>query len=204
MLDHQSLSLSLSYTMGAKMIANRVFYFDLQFRPKITGTSQKTPEFRKMATMISWSGIILVFFGVEQRIGGYEREEREERRREGEKERRRSGLRCDMLSCAVLSCSVIIYIYIHICCSKAVTFHNVFFFTLLFQALHLHIQIQIQIHIHIHRHIHAHAHIHVHVRVRVRLCACVFVCACLCGVCVCACDCVCCVYVCMCGSRRRR
>ena len=65
------------------MIANR-FFFDLQFRPKITGTSQKTPEFRKMTMMISWSEIFLVFFGVEQRIEGYERRVKSEvRRREG-------------------------------------------------------------------------------------------------------------------------
>ena len=33
---------SLSSTMPAIMITNLVFYFDLQFRPKITGTSRKT------------------------------------------------------------------------------------------------------------------------------------------------------------------
>ena len=66
--------------------------------PKITGTLRKTPEFRKMAIMISWSELILVFFGVEQRIGGYERLEKVRR------------LRCGVLSCAVLSCAVYIFI----------------------------------------------------------------------------------------------
>ena len=51
------------------------------------------------------------FFGVKQRIGGYEREERREEKRE---ERRRGGLRCDVLSRAVLSCAVDIYIYIYL------------------------------------------------------------------------------------------
>ena len=55
------------------------FYFDLQFRPKITGTSRKTQNYGKMAIMISRSEIILVFFGVKQRIGGYERREKRER-----------------------------------------------------------------------------------------------------------------------------
>ena len=44
--------------MPAIMIANRFFYFDLQFQPKITWTSQKTPEFRKNAIMVSSSEII--------------------------------------------------------------------------------------------------------------------------------------------------
>ena len=42
------------------------------------------------------------------------------------RERRREGLRCDVLSRAVLSCAVDIYIYILIYCLKAVTFYNVF------------------------------------------------------------------------------
>ena len=46
----------------------------------MTLTSQKTPEFRKMAMMISWSEINFAFFGVEQRIGGYEGREKERRR----------------------------------------------------------------------------------------------------------------------------
>ena len=29
-------------------------YTELQLQPKISGISRKTPEFRKMATMISW------------------------------------------------------------------------------------------------------------------------------------------------------
>ena len=53
--------------------------------------------------------ILVFFFGVKQRIGGYEREERREEKRE---ERRRGGLRCDVLSRAVLSCAVDIYIYL--------------------------------------------------------------------------------------------
>ena len=70
--------------------------------------------------MISLSELILVFFGVKQRKGGYERgEERKEKR----EERRRCELRCNVLSRSVLSCAVDNYIYI--CCSKAVTFHNV-------------------------------------------------------------------------------
>ena len=53
----------------------------------------------------------------------------EERREEKREERRRGGLRCDVLSRAVLSCPVDIYIYIYIFiyCSKVVTFYNVFF-----------------------------------------------------------------------------
>ena len=49
--------------------------------------------------MISWSESIWVFFGVEQRIGGYERREK----REGEKEWwitvRRAVMRCAVLCC---------------------------------------------------------------------------------------------------------
>ena len=44
-----------------------IFYFDLQFRPKLTGTSRKTPEFRKMAKMISLSELILAFFLMRER-----------------------------------------------------------------------------------------------------------------------------------------
>ena len=81
--------------MVAKMMANRVFfYFDLQFRPQITRILQKTPEFRKMATMISWSEIILVFFGVKQRIGKYKRREKE-----GWITLRRAVMRCAVLCC---------------------------------------------------------------------------------------------------------
>ena len=44
-----------------KMITNR-FFFDSQFRTKTTRILQKTPEFQKMAIMISLSELILVFF----------------------------------------------------------------------------------------------------------------------------------------------
>ena len=81
-------------------IIGQILTSPTQFRPKITGTSRKTPE---MAMMISWSDLFLVFFGVEQRIGGYEKRE--------EKERRRGGLRCGVLSCAVLSCAVYIFCF---------------------------------------------------------------------------------------------
>ena len=64
---------------------------------------QKTPEFQKMAIMISLSELILAFFGVKQRIGGYERREKRDERRE-KREERRGGLRCGVLSCAVLFC----------------------------------------------------------------------------------------------------
>ena len=63
----------------------------------------------------TWTGIfflaeliLVFFFGVKQRIGGYEREERREEKRE---ERRRGGLRCDVLSRAVLP---VLWIYINI------------------------------------------------------------------------------------------
>ena len=84
-----------------------------------------TSNFGKMAILISQSELIMAFFGVKQRIGGYERGEE---RREKREERRRCGLRCNVLSRAVLSCAVenYIYIYIFICCSEALTFHNVF------------------------------------------------------------------------------
>ena len=52
--------------------------------------------------MISWPELILVFFGVEQRIGGYERRE---------KERKRGGLRCGVLSCAVLFLCWILFFF---------------------------------------------------------------------------------------------
>ena len=99
-------------TIGDKMITNwRFFYFDPQFWPKTTRILQKTPEFQKMTIMIFLSELILAFFGVKQRTGGYERgEERKEKR----EERRRCGLRCNVLSRAVLSCAVDIYIYIYI------------------------------------------------------------------------------------------
>ena len=44
------------------MITNRFFFFDPQFRPKTTRILQKTPEFQKMAIMISLSELILAFF----------------------------------------------------------------------------------------------------------------------------------------------
>ena len=47
--------------MGAIMITNRSFFFDHQFRPKITDLA-KAPEFRKMAIVISLSELILAFF----------------------------------------------------------------------------------------------------------------------------------------------
>ena len=99
-------------TMGDKMITDRRFLFRPPISVKITGILQKTPEFREIAIMIFLSELILAFFfGVKQRIGGYERgEERKEKR----EERRRGGLRCDVLSRAVLSCAVDIYIYIYI------------------------------------------------------------------------------------------
>ena len=53
---------------------------------------------------------------------------RGEERKEKREERRRCGLRCNVLSRAVLSCAVdniYIYIYIYLML-KAVTFHNVF------------------------------------------------------------------------------
>ena len=108
------------------MITDRRFFISTSNFVKITRILQKTPEFREMAIMISLSELILAFFGVKQRIGGYERGEERKKKRE---ERRRCGLRCNVLSCAVLSCAVDIYIYIFIYCSEAVTFYNVFFAT---------------------------------------------------------------------------
>ena len=40
--------------------------------------------------------------------------------REERRERRRRGLRCAVLSCAVDN----LYLCIHMCCSKPLTFHN--------------------------------------------------------------------------------
>ena len=68
--------------------------------PKQPEPCERPPNSGTMSIMISRSDIFLVFFGVEQRIEGYERREKRGERR------RRSGLRCDVLSCAVLSCAV--------------------------------------------------------------------------------------------------
>ena len=76
------------------------FFFRPPIPVKTTRILQKTPEFRKMAIMISLSELILAFFGVNQMIGGYARGEERKEKREG---RRRGGLRCDVLSRAVLS-----------------------------------------------------------------------------------------------------
>ena len=62
-----------------------------------------------MAIMIFLSELILVFFGVKQRIGGYEtREERDERRGKREERREKRGgvitLRRAVMRCAVLCC----------------------------------------------------------------------------------------------------
>ena len=98
-------------TMGEKMITNRFFFFfdPLPVPVKTTRILQTTPEFQKMAIMIFLSELILSFFAVKQRIGGYERgEERKEKR----EERRRCGLRYNVLSRAVLSCAVDKYIFL--------------------------------------------------------------------------------------------
>ena len=92
-------------TMGAKMITDRRFLFRPPISVKITGILQKTPEFQKMAIMISLSELILVFLAWTRGQEGYERRE---------KERRRGGLRCDMLSCAVLFCAENTFIISHL------------------------------------------------------------------------------------------
>ena len=73
--------------MGTKMITNR-FIFHPEFRQKITGKSQETPEFRKTSVMVSRSEIILALFCVARTVTSTD------------------GLRCGVLSCAVLSCPV--------------------------------------------------------------------------------------------------
>ena len=114
-LDREMTVFAGAVTMGAKKDYMTGFFL---FRPsisvKITRILQKTPNSGKMAIMIFLSELILAFFGLKQR----------ERRGEKREERRRCGLRCNVLSRAVLSCAVDNCIYI--CCSKAVTFHNVF------------------------------------------------------------------------------
>ena len=52
---------------------------------------------------------------------------REERRVKREGKEEWITLRHAVMRCAVLCCEHFLHIYIHICCSKAVTFHNVFF-----------------------------------------------------------------------------
>ena len=80
------------------MITNRRFLFSFRIRATHNqDPAKRHPNWGKETIMIPWPGIILVFFGVKQKIVGYERRE---------KERRRCGLLCDVLSCAVLSCAV--------------------------------------------------------------------------------------------------
>ena len=79
------------------MIANRSLLFRPPFRQKITGTLQKTAEFRKKIVMISRSEIILaIFFCVKQRIEEYERGEKSEKET------------CITLRCVVLCCGFFI------------------------------------------------------------------------------------------------
>ena len=92
-------------TMGAKMITNR-FFFRPPIPVKTTRILQKTPEFRKLAIMISLSELILAFFGVKQRIGGYERGE------EKREERDYAATCCHALCCPVLWIYIYIYIYL--------------------------------------------------------------------------------------------
>ena len=156
--------------MGGKMITNRFFFFDSQFRPRITRILQKTPEFQKMAIMISLSELIFVLFGVEQRIEGYER-------REKERGRERGGLRCDMLSCAVLSCAANNLLF-YICCSKAVTFHNVF--------LH-HVAVSSTSFTYAYTDTDTYTYTETYTWACTYTCACAFVCVFVCVVCMCLC-----------------
>ena len=57
----------LDFAMGANMITDRRFYFDLQFG-KITGILQKTPNCGKMAIMIFLFELILVFCCTQHRL----------------------------------------------------------------------------------------------------------------------------------------
>ena len=96
--------------MAAKMIIGRRFLFRPPIPVKITRILQKTPEFQKNDHNDFPVRINFGFFWCRTEEGGYERGgERKEKR----EERRRCGLRCNVLSRAVLSCAVSNYIYIY-------------------------------------------------------------------------------------------
>ena len=82
--------------------------------PKLTGTLRKTPEFRKMALMISLSELILAFFDVKQRIEGYERGEKREETRE--KEHRKSFadmyMHTDIFMCMCICLCVCVFVFV--------------------------------------------------------------------------------------------
>ena len=108
---------------------------------------------------------------MKQRIGGYEREERREEKRE---ERRRGGLRCDVLSRAVLpvlwrDINIFTYLLFEGCdllqcffatCSCFKHFININIYTC------------------------------INIYIDIYTCMCIFMCVCVC-VCVCVCGCVC-------------
>ena len=120
---------------------------------------------------------------MKQRMEGYERREK----REGEKEEWIT-LRQAVMRCAVLCCTHFLF---YICCSKAVTFHNVFCASC---SCFKHF-----IYIYRYRYVYIFIDICMRMYIYIYMCVCVCVCVFVCVVCVCVCDCVC-----MCGRRRGR